>query len=542
MSERNGRAHQLTIYLVKDANATNEDLVKVGNAKAPVQLEIGGAAASLYVRRPTVKTPDWTMLLKQSEQVPLGIFDDSSSTGALLVVRLVDATFLVSFGLGHTLHNPETIARDFGLRVALNSTKATEIRSMDKATSKLTPLNSRTQSSLGVEIEQLFIDPETDLLYAITGISEVEIFGPVVTGRDSLTIKPKLELVRLPRILCKALEQYQTGLPTEYDWVDNIRREKDASVISELDNQLILELNNGTNTKIWLGEPKIVDWETNLGYSFGRDDLVYPVLNLNRFLTYVSAKRRSLSISDLKNQVIHCRDAQHVSFKQWSAYRGIYAEITWRGHTYMLRNGVWYRVADSFVNSINDALSRIPLYNLVLPEFDHHDEEHYNAFVASSITDIELLDRDTVTFGGRYSKIEVCDLIKAGEDLIHVKKYTSSQTLSHLFYQGLVSAETLKKSAEFRGLFNNKLPVGMRLTDPVSELTQDQYQVVYAIYSDKKLPMDLPFFSKITLKNAYQNLRAMGFRVALAGIPISARIQALSVMKPKSSPKQVTAQ
>lgn len=535
------KVFQLTIYLVKNNNAANEDLVKVGNAKPPVSFEISGAPATLYVRRRKTKTPDWTTLLLQSEDVQASLFDENSSSGALLVVRLTDATFLVTFGLGHTLHNPEAIERDFGLRVALNSTKSSEIRSMDKATSELTPLNSRTQSSLGVDIEQLLIDTETDLLYAITGISNVDMFGSVVTGRDSLTIKPKLELGHLPRILRKTLERYQAGLPSDYEWVDNIRREKDTTVVTQLESKLLQDIQSGSNTKIWLGEPEIVDWETNLGYSFGMDKSTYPVLNLHRLTTYISNKHGVISISNLKNETIHCLDSSYSSFKQWSAYRSIYAEITWNSCTYMLRNGVWYKVADTFVDSINDALSRIPHYTITLPEFDHNDEQHYNMFVASAISDIELLDRDTVTFGGRYSKIEVCDLIKASTDLIHVKKYTSSQTLSHLFYQGLVSAETLKKSAEFRRLFNDKLPQGMKLSDPDIEIPQDYYQVVYAIYSDKLLPLELPFFSKITLKNAYQNLRAMGFRVALADISISARLKALSLVKPQKSAKKSSA-
>lgn len=541
MLETNGKTYQLTIYLVKDASAPNEDLVKTANAKNPVQFSIRDTPVTLYVRIPTTKTPDWITLLMQSEQVPASIFDNSSSTGALMVVRIHGATFLVTFGLGHTLHNPESIERDFGLRVALNSANATEIRSMDKATSELTPLNSRTQSSLGVDIEQLLIDTETDLLYAITGISEVEQFGTVVTGRDSLTIKPKLDLERLPSILRKALERYQAGLPSEYEWVDNIRREKDSSVIMALDNQLVADLNNKNNSKIWLGEPEIVDWENNLGYSFGRDKFIYPVLNLERFLSYAVSEREGLSLQHLKNGVIHCRDAQYVSLRNWSVYRSIYAEITWRDNIYILRNGVWYKVAENFIDRINDFLSRIPVYSQVLPEFDHDNEEDYNTCVASQIADTHLLDRDTVSFGSRYSKIEICDLIKSGEDLIHVKKYVSSQTLSHLFYQGLVSAETLKKSSEFRSLFNDKLPVGMKLPNPSSELIQDQYQVVYAIYSDKTLPQDLPFFSKITLKNAFMNLRAMGFRVALADISISNRLKLVATSKAGKPPKKVTA-
>lgn len=63
------KVFQLTIYLVKNNNAANEDLVKVGNAKPPVPFEISGAPATLYVRRRKTKTPDWTALLLQSADV-----------------------------------------------------------------------------------------------------------------------------------------------------------------------------------------------------------------------------------------------------------------------------------------------------------------------------------------------------------------------------------------------------------------------------------------------------------------------------------------
>ncbi|WP_220700774.1 DUF6119 family protein [Paraburkholderia sp. BL23I1N1] len=43
---------------------------------------------------------------------------------------------------------------------------------------------------------------------------------------------------------------------------------------------------------------------------------------------------------------------------------------------------------------------------------------------------------------------------------------------------------------------------------------------VYAIATGKDIPVELPFFSKITLKNALLSLQTLGFRVAIARIEV----------------------
>ncbi|MGL5073740.1 MAG: TIGR04141 family sporadically distributed protein, partial [Aeromonas salmonicida] len=42
------------------------------------------------------------------------------------------------------------------------------------------------------------------------------------------------------------------------------------------------------------------------------------------------------------------------------------------------------------------------------------------------------------------------------------------------------------------------------------------YKIVYAIATEKKIPDELPFFSKITLKNSLKTLRALDYGIYLA--------------------------
>ncbi|MDB5782688.1 TIGR04141 family sporadically distributed protein [Caballeronia mineralivorans] len=119
-----------------------------------------------------------------------------------------------------------------------------------------------------------------------------------------------------------------------------------------------------------------------------------------------------------------------------------------------------------------------------------------------------------------YDKIEFCDLVRDGRELVHVKFYRSSATLSHLFAQGSVSAETFVKHQDFRVKLNEKLPAGIKLVDQLVRPPAEKYRVVYAIATVKTLPAELPFFSKVTLKNTIMTLRAPGFGVELAKIDV----------------------
>jgi len=72
----------------------------------------------------------------------------------------------------------------------------------------------------------------------------------------------------------------------------------------------------------------------------------------------------------------------------------------------------------------------------------------------------------------------------------------------------------------FQVKLNEKFPDRIKLGEPRARPKVENYRIVYAIATTKELPKDLPFFSKITLKNAIISLEGLGFRVALARIDI----------------------
>lgn len=536
MAAAKPRKERLSIYLAKTSVSHNGSLLNIENANDPIDLKLEGKVALLYIKKePTRKAPPWTKLFITNENVPPDAFGYTSAVGAALVIDQDGEKFVLTFGTGHHLLNSEAIERDFGLRVTLNSVDPDKLRSLDKASFDHNPLNSRTQSTKDVDIFDLAIDSELDILYAVTGASKIPEFGIQVTGRDALTLFLETDLNGITRILSEASKLYKKRLPNEFEWVDNISRVKDQEDIALLDLLLDDILKDEASKNIWLGEPEVIDWESQVGYSF---DLYpnsprYPVLELKHLRDHLAKTFRNFNSETLKSTAIHVNNSEFQASKTWPAYRCIYAELKEDSHQYILRNGTWYKVNDDFSKTIDGFLETISIYNHTLPTYGHDREEEYNNHVVNHDSSYVLMDKKIIKVGGSYDKLEFCDLIKDSSDLIHVKYYRSSNTLSHLFAQGFVSAETFIKDAEFRALLNPKLPSGIRLQDTQPRPNPENYKIVYAVATEKTLPSELPFFSKITLKNSVRTLRALNFQVELTSIKIDPLILTKKKFKPK---------
>lgn len=536
MSEKKRkRKEKLSIYLVRDPNKIESEIINTENAMQPIDIELPDIeSARLYIKKhPPKNIPPWTRLFTDNTSVDKLAFGTSSSVGAVFIVKLLGNIFILSFGTGFHLLKDDAIERDFGLKVTLNSVDPDKLRSLDKASYDHNPLNSRTQSTIDVDIFNLHLDSETEMLYAITGTSLIPEFGLNVTGRDALTVAVETTLDTLPKILEISLSQYKKKLPSKFSWVENINRVRDLDEIEILDMELDSCLSNNNYNGIWLGEPEIIDWENQIGYSFGTGQRVprHPVLSLNDYIDHID--RDELTVERMKLDTIYVNNNDYQPTKQWSVYRCIYAEIVYSGNIYILRNGTWYRVNTMFTESIDKYLMDINIYPNELPEYSHEREEDYNIFVCDSDSSFCLMDKRNIKIGGAYDKIEHCDLIRNGNEFIHVKFYRSSGTLSHLFSQGLVAAEAFIKDAWYREQLNPKLPTSIKLDDPTKRPNPSNYNIVYAIATNKNIPNELPFFSKVTLKNALIMLRALDYKVSLAQIKIEPSLFAKKFFRPQ---------
>lgn len=533
------RKEKLSIYLAREGFQDYGFLLKQEMVEVAHHIPVNCEEAIVFIKKePPSKTPAWAHLLTEHPGAPEMKFGKSASVGAVLLIKLELRVFLISFGSGFHLIHPESMERDFGLRVTLNAVEPDKLRSLDKASYDDSPLSSRTQSTTQSDIFDLQANSESDLVYAVTGACRFPILGSHITGRDALTLMVETDIPGILPILTKALQLFREPLPSAYSWIDNVARVRDPDTLNLLDLLLDDLIKRDGEGNLWMGEPEIVDWESNAGYSFDMRPNTprHQVLQISDLREYIESKGIELCLSTIKSSTVHINNSEYNSIRSWSAYRCLYAEISEGDDRFTLRNGAWFRIESDFIKRIDDSLTKIPVITNSLPIYSFANEGEYNQHASNLVDDLHLMDKNNIQLGGPLDKIEFCDLIEGSENFIHVKYYRSSATLSHLFAQGLTAAEAFVKDEAFRQRLNKKLPQNIALKDAKSRPNASNYTITYAIATNKSIPSELPFFSKVSLKNAASQLLALGYQVKLTAIPIDPQLPLIKKQKPKKQP------
>lgn len=280
--------------------------------------------------------------------------------------------------------------------------------------------------------------------------------------------------------------------------------------------------------------PEVISWDNVGGFRFPASKgprVEYHDIHLEHFLETVDGT--AISEDLLHSRLVECVDADGAALKRWRVHKCLYCELDYKGASYLLSGGCWYRVRSDFVSQINTAVAAIPDYDITLPEYDDDSEEDYIKRWAKADATLALMDQKNIMHGGGASKIEFCDIITASKDLLHIKRYGQSAALSHLFAQGLTSGELFQTDPDFRRKLNDKLPVAHQLADPTKRPSQGEYRVIFAIVSDRPGALKLPFFSKLNLKHAVRRLEGYGFRIAKAKIDVNVQRAKLQRIRPR---------
>jgi uncharacterized protein (TIGR04141 family) len=178
-------------------------------------------------------------------------------------------------------------------------------------------------------------------------------------------------------------------------------------------------------------------------------------------------------------------------------------------------------VRPDFIEELNEFLKTLDTTKVDLPEFDPKLDTHEEGFSqrawARNKSQLALLDQKLVQYENR-GRVEICDLYSKQKQLIHVKRLSCSATLSHLFSQGTVSAELFRDEPRFRSEFLNRIP-GFEWGSAADPIKPREFEISYAIICRPGKPLEIPFFSKLSLRSAAKSLTRMGFRVSWIGIP-----------------------
>jgi uncharacterized protein (TIGR04141 family) len=196
---------------------------------------------------------------------------------------------------------------------------------------------------------------------------------------------------------------------------------------------------------------------------------------------------------------------------------------------YILSGGRWFKAEQNYANDVSEAVKKIKvLEDASLPEaIKKEREDRYNQrTVDSDSAKFCLMDKKLFRASGASSSVEFCDILSLDRDIIHVKKYNGSSVMSHLFSQGMVSAETFLMDTDFRRKIQERLkndsPDFAGLITPQSPDAR-RYRIVFAVIGEKgkNLPDKLPFFSQLNLKQVTQRLEnLLSFNVGYVPVNI----------------------
>jgi uncharacterized protein (TIGR04141 family) len=536
----------LTVYLLASEIRDPLDALCDPPPDFDVLHVIPGSEWLLCIRNNDGKKPDWTEFFRGVEGFNLQKVGVSSSVSALLLVPASDKLWALTFGHGRSLLREGIIEDRFGLKTALNAIDAEKIRAIDKETFDSLASQSRQQAIADTEFENFGIDVDRDLLYAVAGVPrDTKTLGRRLFGKDALCCSARVAIENLPEYLDLLSEYHESEAYKQnkrFAWVDNIYEVRDKPQKRKLDVRLVEKLNRRDLTNAWLALPEIVDWRRAKGFSYAiptpSPKYIVDDLHLRYFLGSFQSREITLDTLALKRSKVVCFDHNGQEIDRWTAYRCLYAEIeTEDDNFFLLTNGHWYKLNRDVVVEVKQWYAELEIDSKMLPAMIAGEwEDSYNKRLAE-LPQYRLFHSSTIQLPASRGPIEFCDLLGGnGRDLIHVKRFAKSSQLSHLFQQGTNSARLFRISPAFRRALSLSIEDDQELAKRLDkEPERREYRVIFAISSSSPSRLELPLFSKLSLRQALIELDGFGFRTAVVKILVPKEERELKRQRPSKS-------
>ena len=513
---------KLTVYLVK---SEYEDEPSMLNPEKIPGVQIVPGAGNLYHLRSSSSHPRWIESFF-GNSIDAEPFFNATSSAVLIVPVEVEANhirhFAITFGYGLALLNKSAIEERFGLRTVLNTVSADSIRRVAKTEVARNARKSSVQMPKKSQITDFALDIEQDLLNGITAVGDDDAYlSGTLSGADSLSVSAEANVDNISEFLLNVYAVYaRESYKRDFAWIDHISPVKDRETKIALDQKAIEIINAGEET-VWMAVPSIITWENVMGFRYQGSGATHADILIEDVVS--TLKKPLESMDQLRNKqirMISSIDEQEID--HWSAYRCLYGELEHEGNQYCINGGEWFRIEADYVKEINRRYQDTKLSDIDFVTFrlGEESEGEYNARLAASNKErFILMDQKFIDHGGSNSKFELCDVLTADNQFVHVKRYSGSATLSHLFNQGLTTAELIRSDSRFLQKANSCVARQRSANQNVELTPRDPKTVVFAIISkkDDSRP-NIPFFSKIAFCNVKSRLEMMGIEVSLAAV------------------------
>lgn len=361
--------------------------------------------------------------------------------------------FAAVFGQGgSSFLDKDFIIYDFGIKVGMNMCDMAKLRRTQTSTPGLKSLHTERQAGAGLDLYSFDINFEKEIIKDIAGYIDKKYlrYAKSFKGKDAITLESandgEFSLAFLLKI-CPLLEEryqskdYQNTAFKVFDWFRPIQEKE---LIRQLEDSLCQRLMGDDLSKLFLAPPEF-QRQDNLEYCYSekpKQQDVYEDLDLRDFLKHHSRIKNRLT----KENLILCSIFSYDSTEsrivdKWNAYKCLVAEEKIESKIYVLQNGLWYLISQELVDEIHSYLRKhkigdiSSLPTIEAPSGSKYTENVYNQEMAQQQDNLYLFDKAKLPVSG-IKRFEMCDLLSANKELIHVKRYIKGGAdLGHLFTQ-----------------------------------------------------------------------------------------------------------
>ncbi|CAE6778499.1 DUF6119 family protein [Xanthomonas arboricola] len=520
---------------------TVEQAIRDTSAVAEVECDSG----RLFIAQAPGTPPTWLRVVNQfTKQGDLKLENKSCAAVLFLDIqpddkRLRTRTFALTFGSGHHALDTDAFVRNFGLKVTLNSVARGALKNLDIATLDSTTIQKRIQASRKADLQGFGIDLQNDLLRLAGGVPTDTSFANALAGRDALTLTSKLSATEIPEKCKTALRLFDANdYKKDYSFIDQIIPVLDKKTLADLDDIVFKEIKtllDGKPSDLHITLPEIIDPEESsdfgyfgIGFNSGSKES-YGELAIEDYILELQAGRpQEISdITELKasHEIRVVIDGHGDRQRRRRVYDCFVYEVIYKKKTYVLFSGEWYCIESKFFDAVEKDYQALLGVSFHLKTKAKNEQELISELDKNS----NLLNLDKVKAspsGAKGANLEPCDFLSRRKEFIHLKDGHGSAPISHLWNQGLVSAESFIRDDVFRKSMRDsaikrqkaakKSKFELLLPDGRSKVTSTDYKVVFGIMRhpyQRSKRLGLPFFSKVSLRAVASRIQLMGYAV-----------------------------
>jgi uncharacterized protein (TIGR04141 family) len=531
------RTIEVSIRLLKRGTTTTSAL-KQDHDLAQEPSSVG----TLYIGQRDAETPDWAKFLQSAAPSITNKLSNQSCAAILFVEDIASKPrlFAICFGQGHHALDSDRIERRFGLKVVLNSVSRNQLRTLDSATLDATLFQKRIQASRVSDLKEFGVDSNRELLRLASGLPDDRTFAKAAAGKDALHARIKVFPQDLPAFCTRALKLYQANAyKKDFGFIDHIEPEEDLSRIDELDNLAFSELGSlvaGSKSDLHLCIPEILTPESSFQISYYGACLrsgpkeAYSEVAIDDYVKELQQGDFSkLDMNSLRSshEIRVVTDGEGEKSHKRKIYSCLVYEVKHRSKTYVLYDSQWYRISDGYFNDIENFYQRTLVPTSFLASTTCKNEKELIAELSKD-PNLLCLDQTHSAPTGAKRELEACDFFSKSRQFIHLKDGHGSDSLSHLWNQALVSAESFIQDDGFRKTLREEVAARQRkyrqtgflplLPAATTRPNAADFPIIFGVMRRAYVgtgKLDIPFFSKVALRAVVSRLHIPNYSVEL---------------------------